>query len=263
MEQRLTRRRLKELASLSRSRRREEAGQTFIEGIRAVEAAVDGGATLRELVVVHSRKNDNEVRRLEQVTGVVAVCCAAEDFVRISDVKNSQGVLAVVDTRWTKPSALARLPRLVALDGVQDPGNVGTIVRTAAWFGIDGILAGSGTADLFSPKVLRATMGGIWDLAVARTEDLPASLTAFKEGGHRIVAAAAEGVEVGAWSPQGAVCLVLGSEGAGIASAVRGLSDEAVWIGGSAGRRGTESLNVAVASAVIMHHRVRSPKTVA
>ncbi len=233
-----------------------------MEGVRAVEAAAAAGAVIREFVVAHSRKNDQEILRLQEMIDVAPAYGSADDVARISDVKTSQGVLAVVDTRWAKLADLVRMPKVLVLDGVQDPGNAGTIVRTAAWYGIEAVLVGPGTADLFSPKVLRASMGGIWDVAVARTDDLVRSLTALKEAGHAIVAADAEGVEVGSWTPSGAVCLVLGSEGAGVTAGVRTLADDAVGIGGSERRRGTESLNVAVAAAVIMDHWVRSPKTV-
>ncbi len=262
MERRLTRGRLKELASLSRRKRREESGQTLVEGVRAVAAAVAGGATVRDFVVSHAKRDDGEVHRLAQRAGIVPVYASAQDVARISDVKNSQGVLAVADIRWSSLEDLVELPRVVVLDGIQDPGNVGTIVRTAAWFGIPAILAGSGTADMFSPKVLRATMGGIWDVAVSRSDDLVASLSALREAGHAIIAAELSGTEVGDWVPGGAACVVLGSEAAGVSRDVRRLADQAVCIGGSKKRRGTESLNVAVAAGIIMRHWVRPPKTI-
>lgn len=97
----------------------------------------------------------------------------------VCDTKTPQGIAAVV--RMKEQSALGK--HIVVLDGVQDPGNVGTIIRTADAAGLDGVLLSTQCADVFSPKVLRATMGSIFRMNLRTTDDLPGELTKLRERG--------------------------------------------------------------------------------
>src|SRR5690625_3046549 len=120
---------------------------------------------------------------------------------RLSDVMASQGVLAVVRMPDRDASRLVGYERVLALDGVQDPGNAGTLIRTAAWFGIAGVLAGAGTVDFFNPKVVRSSMGGTFDVALAATDDLAAWLHEAKGRGVHVYAADMDGTAAEAWQP--------------------------------------------------------------
>jgi TrmH family RNA methyltransferase len=148
---------------------------------------------------------------------------------------------------------LYRLHRVLVLDGVQDPGNVGTILRTAAWFGLDAVLGGTGTADFYNPKVVRASMGGLWDVPVARSEALGEDLKTFKSNGFELVGADLDGLTLDQWQPESTGVLVLGNEANGISPEVRLLIDRYVTISGRGKRGGTESLNVATAAGILMH----------
>jgi TrmH family RNA methyltransferase len=182
---------------------------------------------------------------------------SSKDFDRVSSVKTAQGILAVVRTGWVPVDVLGRLGRIIALDGVQDPGNVGTILRTAAWMGIDGVLSGSGTADIYSPKVLRASMGGVWDVRVARCESLRDVLEEFAAAGHHLAAADFGGTDVRNWNPVTPGVLILGNEGIGVSREVMSLGPEVVTVAAGSDAAATESLNVAVASAIIMYRWCR------
>ena len=143
--------------------------------------------------------------------------------------------------------------RILVLDGIQDPGNVGTLVRTAAWFGFDAVVSDRDTADFWAPKTVRSTMGGVFDIPLARLDDLTTFLRSRAETGE-LVGAAMGGLAVGEWTPQERCALVMGSEGSGLsASAERRLTGR-VHVPGDARRRGTESLNVAVAGGIVMAH---------
>ena len=257
-----TRSRSKELASLGRKKHRDRLGECLVEGVRSVESAVAAGAPLVELLVTEEARADDRVRAiLDRVTVPVHVV-AAKDLDRIADTTTTQGVLAVARAERVEPDTLTGA--IVALDGVQDPGNVGAILRTAAWFGADAILAGPGTADPFGPKAVRAAMGGLWDLRIAATDDLAAALRQLRDRGLALYGADLDGGPAHTWSPRHEAVLVLGSEAHGLSADVTTLLDARVRIaappsadapGSRPGQavRGVESLNVSVAAGVLLH----------
>ncbi len=253
----LTERRRKEIASLQQKKYRDRLGQMVVEGLRSVESAVEAGAPLVELVVAESRRADPAIEALLKAAGVPFYAIKDADLARLSDVETAQGILAVVRLPGEE-AAWEGVRRVLALDAVQDPGNVGTLVRTAAWFGIDAVLAGPGSADLFSPKVVRSAMGGLWDVVLSRSPDLPRSLGDLREKGFALYAADLEGSPPDEWHPSAPSVLVLGSEAHGVSAEVRALVGGFVSIPGNPGRRGAESLNVSVAGGILMQQWTRT-----
>ncbi len=250
---RLTARRNKEIASLARKKHRDRLGQMLVEGVRAVEAAVASQASLVDLVITEAVQQQARVQALVAQAGVPVYVVPEHVLARLSDVQTSQGVLAVACTRLVPEAHLSALATILALDGVQDPGNVGAVIRTAAWFGVDALLAGPGTADVFQPKVVRAAMGGLWDMHLAQTPDLPALLARLQEHGFACYGADLHGTPVEAWRPRRPSVLVLGSEAHGLSPGVQACLAERVAIAGAAARTGTESLNVAVAAGILVY----------
>lgn len=249
----LTARRRKEIASLARKKHRQQLGQMLVEGVRSVEAAILVGAPVVEVVVSENAMKDSRVQAMLQKTEVSVYVLPEREIARLSDVQASQGVLAVTRMPLCSEKELAGAATILALDGVQDPGNVGTLIRTAAWFGIDAVLAGAGTADLFQPKVVRSAMGGLWEVQLAQTTHLSETLMRLQQQGMVCYGADLEGMPASAWQPQHPSILVMGSEAHGLSPQVDAQLDERVAIGGSSHRVGTESLNVAVAAGVLMY----------
>lgn len=250
----LTRRRLKALATLHRKKHRDRLGACLVEGVRSVEAAVTAGAPLVELLVTPEARADMRVAALLDRVSVPVHTVAASELDRIADTATSQGVAAVVRTEVVAVDALEGT--VVALDGVQDPGNVGAILRSAAWFGVAGVLVGPGSADPFGPKAVRAAMGGLWDVRIAVSADLAADLQHLKSRGLRLFGADLGGEPAREWAPAREAVLVLGSEAHGLSPDVLALLDGRVRIGApqaAASGRGVESLNVAVAAGVLLH----------
>jgi TrmH family RNA methyltransferase len=142
------------------------------------------------------------------------------------------------------------------LDGVQDPGNVGALVRTAAWFGVQTVVGDEGTADFENPKAVRASMGGLWDVALARVPDLGPVLDRLAAEGAALWGADLGGTSVAAWAPGHTAALVMGSEAHGLSADVAERLHRSggglVHIPGAAGARGVESLNVSVAGGVLL-----------
>jgi RNA methyltransferase, TrmH family len=246
----LTARRKGEYKSLHKAKGRKDLGQYLVEGSRALEAAVDAGALLVDVVATQEASQNTRIRGiLERVDRPVFIA-SSRDLESVSDVRTSQGVAAAAVL--PDPAEMEAGPCLV-LDGIQDPGNVGTLIRTAAWFGVKVVVCGPGTADPYQPKVVRASQGGLWDLQVVRSPDLRRLFASPRFSESPRYVADMRGVSLGEWRPRGNAVLVMGSEAHGISEAAREGAAQAVtierrWSGG------TESLNAAVAGGILLSH---------
>lgn len=169
---------------------------------------------------------------------------------KLARTRTTQGVWAVF-RRPASPAAL-RGRRLLALDGVQDPGNLGAVLRSAAAFGWQGVLLGPGCADPYSPKALRAGMSSTLKLPLLITWDLAGQLKALRGRGWQCMAARLQdSEELPVVSPDALLVLVVGSEGRGISPEVDAICDKGVRIPIAPSM---ESLNAAVAASVLMWH---------
>ena len=145
--------------------------------------------------------------------------------------------------------------RLVALDGVQDPGNVGTIWRTCDAAGIQGLLLTGECADPFSPKVQRAAMGSGFRVGARMCDDLAEELSALQARGYAVIASSLQGEPFCEALPRpDRFVLVIGNEARGVSAAVQALSDVRVRL---PMRGGAESLNAAVAAGIMMYELTR------
>lgn len=250
----LSQNRRKDLVRLRRRASREALGQALVEGVRSVEAAVDAGAALVEVLVTPEARATDRVAALLARVQVPVHEVAASELAQWSDVEQAQGVLAVAHAPLYDDAGSAQT--VLALDGVQDPGNAGVLIRTAAWFGVEAVALGKGTVDPYNPKAVRAAMGGLWDVRLVRAPDLAAFLAERRAEGFAVYGAAMDGTPARDWRPRAPGVLVLGSEAHGLSTAVTALLDEAVTIRGTARRQGVESLNVAVAAGILMHQWV-------
>ena len=174
---------------------------------------------------------------------------------KLAGTRSTKGMFALFETPATDPAPLlATARRILALEGVQDPGNVGTLLRSAAAFGFDAVLLGPGCAAPFSPKVLRASMGAAGRLPLGVCADLPAALGALRGRGVACLAAALYKARpldaVGTQFP-GGVCVVIGSEGQGLSDAAIAACSAAVRIPMT---DRVESLNAGVAGSILLWH---------
>ncbi len=241
---------LRQLRSLRTAKGRAAHGCFLIEGEKLVRDAIDAGTPLVELLATDDRAT---ALRPGTVTLI-----SAKDAARLSDTRGPQGCFAVVRDRLPPAAdALAALPAqgpstVVALDGVQDPGNAGALIRLAAAFGADAVLTGPGTADPVHPRVVRAATGAWFHIPIARSPGLAADLRRLSERGYEIVGAAADGPSV--WDeppadPATRRALVLGNEGAGFSPEIAAVIDRRVGVPIAPH---VESLNVAVAAGIVL-----------
>lgn len=252
----LTARQLKELRSLSQKKFRDELGLFLVEGLRMVEEAA--GSDFEFVGTYHSEEGaaDPHVRALLQKLkkkGPVHQV-TARDMESFTDTVTAQGIAAVLGRRNVVPeSLLTHGPArsvLVALDAVADPGNVGSIIRTCDWFGINGVVLGRNSVDLYNPKVVRATMGGLFHLPVAEHADIPAMLSKAQSAGYRIYVTDLEGeTHFDRVQYENKSVIVFGNEAWGVSEPVKKLAHISVSIR----RYGpAESLNVGVACGIIL-----------
>lgn len=223
---------------------RRESGCFLVEGRKMVEEALKSAFDVAAVLVQEgvSFPGGLTMPVYELSEHVLAAVC---------DTKTPQGIAAVV--RMKEQSALGR--HIVVLDGVQDPGNVGTIIRTADAAGLDGVLLSNQCADVFSPKVLRATMGSIFRMNLRTTDDLPGELMKLREKGYSILSSQLDGTpfyEREKVSEQFA--LVIGNEGNGVSEQVQQTATHRVRL---PMRGGAESLNAAIAAAIMMYELMR------
>ena len=232
--------------SLKDRRGRRETGCFLVEGRKMVEEALSSSFEVKALLMAEGFE-----RELPLPEGLKAYVLPEHVFAAVCDTKTPQGVAAVVRIQ----DSLVAGRRIVALDGVQDPGNVGTILRTADAAGFDGVLLSEQCADIFSPKVLRATMGSIFRMGVRVTGDLPGQLTALRESGFAVLSSQLDGTPFYDREPVGGqFALVIGSEGNGVTDEVKAVATHRVKL---PMRGGAESLNAAVAAGIMMYELTR------
>lgn len=247
--------RLAEAARLvASSRDRRKTGKCVLEGDHLVQVYRDRVGRPETLVVVAERADDPRIASL--VAGmpprdVLAVSAAL--FAAVSTVPADVGVLAVVTTPAARSLPPAR--RHLLLDDVQDPGNVGTLLRTAAASGVEQVLLSPRSAFAWSPKALRAAQGAHFLTAIGEDVDLPAWAATFRAGGGQVIATAADAATgLYAADLREPWAVAIGNEGAGVSAALIAQADVAVAIPMPGG---TESLNAAAAAAVVLFELVR------
>ena len=232
--------------SLKDRKGRRETGCFLVEGRKMVEEALHSAFHVEAVLADEARLSEFDLPQDARVYAMPAHVLAA-----VCDTKTPQGVAAVVRMTDTP----VRGSRIVALDGVQDPGNVGTIVRTADAAGFDGVLMSTQCADVFSPKVLRATMGSIFRMGIRVTDDLPGELSRMAAQGASVISSQLDGMPFYERAPVGEqFVLVIGSEGNGVTDEVKAVATHRVKL---PMRGGAESLNAAVAASIMMYELTR------
>ncbi|MBB6734896.1 TrmH family RNA methyltransferase [Cohnella zeiphila] len=254
--------RVKGWAKLSERKYREREGRFLIDGVHLVAEALAAGWPLEHVAYEEGLGIPPELQALaDSVSGPTWIPVSPDVIARCAGTETPQPVFAVARKKEHAPDALwagGNGGPVVALDGVQDPGNVGTIVRSAAASGAAAIVLGRGTADLYNAKTLRATMGTLFHIPVLEA-DLTALLPEARKRGAKVygtsLRAAASCYDCDLAGP--GTWLVFGNEGSGLSPEVENSVDQAIIIPmtGQA-----ESLNVAMAATVLLFESQRQRK---
>lgn len=243
---------------LRRGKIRHAEGLFLVEGVRGVEDLLASGLVLR-LAAVSSSLEDTPrgaalLHRLESAGAVRRV--DTNRLAALAATEAPQGVVAVAEIPRRELSGLrlAAQATVLVLDGIQDPGNFGTLTRTAAAFGVQAIAALPGTVDPWNPKAVRSGAGASFRVPIVRT-GLAELLAWLRDGGFTLYGADANGTTVDAVQLEPRAALVVGNEGAGLSREVHRAADAllAVPIRGP-----VESLNVAAAAAILLYFLTRA-----
>lgn len=248
---------VKEAKLLKNRKNREEKQLFFIEGARFVEEAFEAGAQLEAVFVSEEFKNiGSKLSDMIEKAACNKYTVTEKVFKEISDTDTPQGVLAVVKMQTNELSSADKGAGLfVVLDSVRDPGNMGTIIRTADAAGFSGVVACKGCVDVYNPKVLRSTMGSVFHIPVYTGLETVEAVRLIKAKGISVYASHLKGnssiYDVNLASN---AAIVVGSEAEGISDQTAGEADALVKIP-MPGR--AESLNASVAAAVMIFESVR------
>ena len=243
---------------IKKAKTRNECGLFVAEGLRIFKEIPH--EQIDSIFVSESFLKDEERKHL--ISGMKYEVLTDEVFQVMSDTKTPQGILALVKQHAYTPEDLTRVPGpafLMILENIQDPGNLGTIIRAGEGAGITGVLMNSTTADIYNPKVIRSTMGSVFRVPFAYTDNLTDSILQLKKKGIKLYAAHLNGrnnyekedytVDTG---------FLIGNEANGLTEDTARLADAYIKIPmmGS-----VESLNAAVAASVLMFETARQRRS--
>lgn len=241
---------------LSSSKERRLQGLFVLEGARLVFDVLNSFYKIKYFLVTQSAYDKYSDKADEMIKLAQSAFFISDEVAeKLSDTKNSQGVFAVCHAETVYKFEYKANAKLIALDNVQDPGNLGTIIRTAEALGIDGVFVGGG-CDIYNPKVLRASMGSMLRINIIPTDTLAEELITFKQMGLHVYATSpdsnAKHITELDFS-DGAIC-VIGNEANGVSDEIKKICDMLVTIP-MLGR--AESLNASVAASITMWEMLR------
>jgi len=237
---------VKEWKKCLTKKERDKTGTFLVEGFHLVEEALKANA-IKHIII------SEEIEMPAWDYGDISVTIVTKEIIlQLTDTETPQGIVALCE-QYRDEQALLTGKSFIALDQVQDPGNLGTIIRTADAAGIDAVIVGDGTVDIYNPKVVRSAQGSHFHLPIIK-QNLPKFIEGLKEKGVSVYGTSLEnGVNYREVSAAESFCLIVGNEGNGVSKEVLSATDKNLYIpihGKS------ESLNVAVAAGILMYHFV-------
>jgi len=252
----------KEVKSLKQKKFRDESDEYLIEGIRFVDEALKESINIKSFFVSEKiSKVKGGAELLDRIMDSNVYVYEISDHLLegISDTENSQGVVAVVHMKkYAIEEIVPKSKKLLVLETIQDPGNMGTIIRTADATGFDGVITLKGCVDIYNSKVLRSTMGSIFHIPVVCQADMDVTIKLIRDNKLKSFAAHLKGMKsiYEADMSSGGVIFV-GNEANGLSEELSECADELVKIPmpGKA-----ESLNASIASALFMYEMIRQEK---
>lgn len=247
---------IKHIVKLKEKKYRKEFGEYIVEGAKIVKEAIEENAKIRYIIIDENAKsNDLIEKHLKQyLENIDYIQVPNNIFKIISDVEQPQGVLAVIEKNNKNNNVDYSSDLILALDDIQDPGNLGTIIRTADSVGLTQILISKGTADPYNSKVIRSTMGAIFRVNIIECDDLVKILKDVKENNFNIMVTSLQANKSIYELDLKQNVVVIGNEAKGVSKEIIDLADNKVIIP-MLGK--TESLNASIATGVILYEYVR------
>ena len=251
---------IKHIKKLKDKKYRDENNEYIIEGVKLIEEAVQEKSKIKKVIIC-----DDTTRIYEIPTNVMLEiakyqCVYVTDkiFASITQVTNPQGIMAIIEKSTENQQIDYSEDIIVALDNVQDPGNLGTILRTADSIGLKQIIVTKDTVDAFNSKVVRSTMGAIFRVKIIETSDLVQSIKEMRKHHFKLMVTSLQTDNSIYDIEFNKKIIVIGNESNGVSKEIQDMADEKAKIP-MLGK--TESLNASVAAGIVMYEYVRQKIT--
>lgn len=247
---------VKNIKKLKEKKYRDINKEFIVEGIKLVKEAIEEKADIQKIVICDNCLNAGVIPKqlMYEIAKFDCVYVTENVFNIISDVNTPQGILAIIKISSTQAEIDYSQDIIVALDDIQDPGNLGTILRTVDSVGLNQIIVSKGTADIYNPKVVRSTMGAIFRVKIIECEDLESTLKEIQKNNFELIITSLQTKNSIYDVDYSKKAIVIGNEANGVKKSIQNIADIKVKIP-MLGK--TESLNASVATGVVLYEYVR------
>ncbi len=248
---------IKNIKKLKEKKYRDLNNEYIIEGIKIIQEAIQENAKIKQIIICDDCEKNSNISQemMYEIAKYECIYVTNKIFTSLTDVKNPQGIMAIIEKNYSKEEEIDyNQDIIVALDDIQDPGNLGTILRTVDSIGINQILVSKGTADSYNPKVVRSTMGAIFRVKIIECEDLEKTLKEIKKRKFEILVTSLQTENSIYDIKYNKKVIVIGNEANGVEEKIQNMADVKVKIP-MLGK--TESLNASVATGIILYEYVR------
>lgn len=248
---------VKHIRKLSDKKYREENNEFIIEGIKLLEEAIKENANISKVIICDDCNLEGSIYNdlKYEIAKLDCIYVNEKIFKLISDVKTPQGIMAVIKKENKNQEIKYNEEITLVLDNIQDPGNMGTILRTADSLNLKQVIISKGSSDVYSPKVVRSTMGAIFRINIIESDDLVKTIKELKKHKINIVVTSLDTNDSIYDVNYSKSAIVIGNEANGVSKEIQEIADKKVKIP-MLGK--TESLNASVATAVILYEAMRN-----
>ena len=247
---------VKNIKKLKDKKYRDLENVYIVEGIKMVKEAILENASIRQIIICDDCEKSDLISKemMYEIAKYDCIYVTNKIFKYITEVQTPQGVMAIIEKNNKDKEINYNEDIIVALDDIQDPGNLGTILRTVDSIGLSQILVSKGTADPYNPKVVRSTMGAIYRVKVIECDNLKETLKEIKKNKFKILVTSLDDSKSVYDIKYYKKVIVIGNEANGVEEEIVKLADEKIKIP-MLGK--TESLNASVAAGIILYEYVR------
>ena len=248
---------VKHIRKLKDKKYREENNEFIIEGIKLLEEAINENANIKKVIICDDCNLENDIyNELKyEIAKLDCIYVSEKIFEYISDVKSPQGIMAIIEKDNGNKEIDYNENVILILDNIQDPGNMGTILRTADSLNLKQIIISKGSSDVYNPKVVRSTMGAIFRINIIESENLIKTVKDLKKHKISVVSTSLDTNKSIYDLEYNKTAIIIGNEANGVSQELQDLSDNKAKIP-MLGK--TESLNASVATAIILYEAMRN-----
>lgn len=247
---------VKHVKKLKDKKYRDINSEFIIEGLKLIKEAIEEHVDIKQIIICENCQNTDMISKelMYEIAKYECIYVTEKIFCSITDVNTPQGILAIINRKNISKQVDYSQDIIVALDDIQDPGNLGTILRTVDSIGLKQILVSKGTADCYNSKVVRSTMGAIFRINIIECDDLELTLKEIRKNGFKLVVTSLQTENSLYDINYNKKIIIIGNEANGVEEKIQNIADEKIKIP-MIGK--TESLNASVATGVVLYEYVR------